>query len=136
MSDVEATYAVLCSYLGLTSSDLAEIGNFSERFARDLLTGRRPFPKDAQRKLSKLRHDVAMIHEAMYQDVVAGDPDIYIYRTKQQLRGSPVSQVWPSGYLGPYRVAAFEVMERCNRENRPIDLVFAETPAVSGELDA
>jgi len=136
MSAMEATYAVVCSYLGLTSRDLAEIGNFSERFARDLLAGRRPFPKDVQRKLSKLRQDVAMIHEAMYQDVVSGDTTIYIYRTNQQLRRSPVGQVWPKAYLGPYRVAAFEVMERCTRENRLISLVFAETPAVTGELDA
>lgn len=136
MTALEATYPVICSYLGLTSRDLAEIGNFSERFARDLLAGRRPFPKDVQMKLLELRRYVAMNHEAMYQDVVSGDPTIYIYRTNQQLRRSPVGQVWPKAYLGPYRVAAFEVMERCNRENRSISLVFAETPAVTGELDA
>ena len=133
MSAVEATYAVVCSYLGLTSRDLAEIGNFSERFARDLLAGRRPFPKDVQMKLLELRRYVAMIHEAMYQDVVSADTTIYIYRTNQQLRRSPVGQVWPKAYLGPYRVAAFEVMERCIRENRSISLVFAETPAVTGD---
>ena len=136
MSAVEATYAVVCSYLGLTSRDLAEIGNFSERFARDLLAGRRPFPKDVQMTLLELRRYVAMIHEAMYQDVVSGDTTIYIYRTNQQLRRSPVGQVWSKAYLGPYRVAAFEVMERCIRENRQISLVFAETPTVTGEHDA
>lgn len=129
MSNVNAANAVRCSYLGLTARDLAEIGSFSERFARDLLAGRRPFPKDVQKKLLELRQYVAMIHEAMYQDVVSGDPTIYIYRTNQQLRRSPVGQVWPNAYLGPYRVAAFEVMEKCIRENRPISLVFAETPA-------
>jgi hypothetical protein len=136
MSVVEATYAVVCAYLGLTSRDLAEIGNFSERFARDLLAGRRPFPKDVQIKLSELRQYVAMINEAMYRDVVSGDTTIYIHRTNQQLRRSPVGQVWPKAYLGPYRVAAFEVMERCIRENRRISLVFAETPTVTGEHDA
>ncbi len=136
MSAMEATYAVVCSYLGLTARDLAEIGNFSERFARDLLAGRRPFPKDVQMKLLELRRYVAMIHEAMYQDVVSGDTTIYIYRTNQQLRRSPVGRVWPKAYLGPYRVAAFEVMERCIRENLSISLMFAETPAMTGDLDA
>ena len=65
MSAVEATYAVVCSYLGLTSRDLAEIGNFSERFARDLLAGRRPFPKDVQMKLLELRRYVAMFRTAI-----------------------------------------------------------------------
>lgn len=136
MSAAEATHAVVCSYLGLTSRDLAELGSFSERFARDLLAGRRPFPKDVQMKLLELRRDVAAIREAMYRDVVAGDPTVYIFRTNQQLRCSPVGQVWPKAYLGPYRVAAFEVMQRCLRENHRISLVFAETPAMTGDLDA
>lgn len=136
MSAMEATYAVVCSFLGLTARDLAEIGNFSERFARDLLAGRRPFPTDVQMKLVELRRYVAMNQEAMYQEVLSGDPTIYIYRTIQQLRRSPVGQVWPNAYLGPYRVAAFQVMERCIRENRQIFLVFAKTPTVTGEHDA
>jgi hypothetical protein len=143
-SAVEATYAVVCSYLGLTSRDLAEIGNFSERFARDLLAGRRPFPKDVQTQLLELWRRVALIHEALYQEVVAGNPTIYIYRTTQQLRRSPVGQVWaeafrqewPKPYLGPYRVAAFEVRERCIREGRRVFLVFADVPVVTGERDA
>ena len=136
MSNTDATYAVACSYLGLTARDLGEIGNFSERFARDLLAGRRPYPTDVQTKIMELRHYVALIREAMYRDIVSGDAVIYIYRTKQQLRHSPVGHIWPKSYLGPYRVAAFEVMERCVRENRQISLVFAETPAVTGDLDA
>jgi hypothetical protein len=136
MSAMEATHAVLCSYLGLISRDLAEIGDFSERFARDLLAGRRPFPKDVQTKLLELRRYVAAIHEALYQEVIEGSPTIYIYRTTQQLRRSPVGRVWAEAYLGPYRVAAFKVMQRCRRENRRVSLVFAETPAVPGDLDA
>lgn len=136
MSAMEASYAVVCSYFGLTARDLAEIGDFSERFARDLLAGRRPFPKYVQTKLLELRQYVAIVNEAMYRDVVSGDTTIYIYRTNQQLRRSPVGRVWSNAYLGPYRVAAFEVMERCMRENRWISFVFAEAPALTGEHDA
>lgn len=136
MSNVDAANAVRCSYLGLTARDLAEIGRFSERFARDLLAGRRPFPKDVQDTLRVLFEDLAKIRQVMYEQVDTEDPTIYIFRTLEQLRSSPIGMAWPNAFLGPYRVAAFEVMERCIRENRPISLVFAETPAVTGELDA
>lgn len=131
MRNPDATYAVVCSYLGLTARDLAEIGNFSERFSRDLLAGRRPFPKDVQLKLLALRQDMAKLHEAMYLDALSGVATIYIYRTVEQLRRSPVGKVWPQGYLGPHRVAAFEVLERCRQENRQVSLVFAEVPAAT-----
>lgn len=137
MATLEATYAVVCSYLGITSRDLAEIGNFSERFARDLLAGRRPFPKNVQNELMELRQTVEMIHEAIYQDVLSGEPTIYIYRTSQQLRRSPVGHVLGSkAYLGPYRVAMFEVMERCICEKRSVYLMFAETPRVTDEINS
>ncbi len=133
---MEARYAVICSYLGISARDLAEIGEFSDRFARDLLAGRRPFPESVQTELQELRRYTSMIHEAMYQDVVAGEPIIYIYRTIQQLRRSPVARVWPRPYLGPYRVAAFQVMERCLNEGHKVRLVFAETPKVPGDQNA
>lgn len=133
---MDATFAVICSYLGLTSRDLAELGGFSERFARDLLAGRRSFPETVQKELWGLRRDTAMLHEAMYQDVVDGEPTIYVYQTLEQLRHSPVARVLPKVYLGPYRVAAFEVLERCRSEKREIHLVFATTPRVSGDQDA
>lgn len=130
---MEAKFAVVCSYLGISARDLAEIGKFSDRFARDLLAGRKPFPESVQSELQELHRYTSMIHEAMYQDVVAGDPTIYIYRTIQQLRHSPVARVWPKPYLGPYRVAAYQVMERCIREGHKVHLVFAETPKVLGD---
>jgi len=133
MPTVDAAFAVLCSYLGLTARDLAEIGKFSERFARDLLAGRRSFPKDVQQALLDLRGLVPKIHEALYRDVLSGELTIYIFRTVEQLRSSPIGDIWPNAYLGLYRVAAFQVMDRCNREERPIQLVFAETPAVGDD---
>ena len=133
MSNVDAANAVLCSYLGLTARDLAEIGSFSERFARDLLAGRRPFPKDVQNTLLALHADLAKIQQVMFEQAATEDPTIYIYRTLQQLRSSPVGKIWPNAYLGPYRVAAFEVMKKCNHEGKTIHLRFTETPAVADD---
>ena len=88
MSNIDAANAVLCSYLGLTARDLAEIGSFSERFARDLLAGRRPFPNDVQDTLMVLHEDLANIQQVMFEQAVTDDPTIYIYRTLEQLRSS------------------------------------------------
>ena len=133
MSNVDAANAVRCSYLGLTARDLAEIGSFSERFARDLLAGRRPFPKDVQNTLLVLSEDLANIQQVMYEQVDTEDPTIYIFRTLEQLRSAPISRIWPNAFLGPYRVAAFEVMKKCNLEGRTVHLEFAETPTVADD---
>lgn len=71
----------------------------------------------------------------MFEQVFTDDPTIYIYRTLEQLRSSPVGKAWPLAFLGPYRVAAFKTLEKCNREGRTIYLRFAETPAVAGGVD-
>lgn len=130
MSNVDAASAVLCSFFGLSARDLAEIGGFSERFARDLLAGRRPFPKDVQGSLLDLRTDLAAIQKVMFEQITTEDPTIYIYRTVEQLRASPVGKIWSNAYLGPYRVAAFEVLSKCNQQGLKINLLFAETPAL------
>ena len=84
MSNVDAENAVLCSYLGLTARDLADIGSFSERFARDLLAGRRPFPRDVQKDLLALYADLANIQQVMIEQAATEDSTIYIYRTLEQ----------------------------------------------------
>lgn len=131
MSNSDAENAVLCSYLGLTARDLAEVGGFSERFARDLLAGRRPYPGHVQEALRVLMAELPKIQQVMFEQTLTEDPTIYIFRTLEQLRSSPIGKVWRNAYLGPYRVAAFEVFNRCKSEGRTLYLRFAETPAVS-----
>lgn len=137
----DAAYATMCSYLGLSARDVAEIGGFSDRFARDILAGRKSFPQDTKVALFKLFKDYRNIIEAMKAEVRAGERVFYIYRTNEQLRASPVGDVWPKvgkaqgGFVGPYRSAAFEVHQWApdvvNGLSTPIKLVFAETPQVS-----
>jgi hypothetical protein len=131
MSDLDAASAVLCNYLSLTARDLAEIGDFSERFARDLLAGRRPFPRDVQNTLNVLFEDLANIRQVMIEQTATEDPTVYIYRDLEQLRASPVGKIWPNAYLGPYRTAAFEAFQICCSEGRTLNLRFAESPKVS-----
>ena len=132
MSIVDAENVVLCSYLGLTARDLAEIGSFSERFARDLLAGRRPFPKGVQNTLHAVYCvDLPLIRQVMLEQAGTEDPTIFIFRTLEQLRSSPIGKTLPRVSLGTYRVAAFQVKKQCDSEGLTIHLRFAETPAVA-----
>lgn len=134
----DAIYATMCSYLGLSARDVAEIGGFSDRFARDILAGRKSFPKDTKAVLFKLQYDYYKIVEAMKTDVRDGERVLYIFRTNEQLRASPIGKIWPAigkakgGFVGPYRNAAFEVFRWSGDidqgQGLPINLVFADTP--------
>ncbi len=134
----DAAYATMCSYLGLSARDVAEIGGFSDRFARDILAGRKSFPQDTKAALHHLLFKTYdTIVKAMKQDVREGSREIYIYRTNEQLRASPVGKLWgpvgkaDGGFVGPYRNAAFEVYrwaaDVTAGQSTPINLVFADT---------
>lgn len=134
-------YATMCSYLGLSARDVAEIGGFSDRFARDILAGRKSFPQDTKIALFQLFKDYRMMIDVMKKQARAGMGVLPIYRTNEQLRASSMGDIWPSvgkakgGFAGPYRSAAFEVcqwaLDPCNGPTTPIGLTFAETPNVS-----
>lgn len=133
----DAVYVTLCSYLGLSARDLAEIGGFSDRFARDLLAGRRPLPQDVKKAIFDLYRDFENIVKAAKADVMAGEGGFYIYRTNEQLRLSPFGQALgrvgnsAASFVGPYRAAMFVVWEWAMRErNQIVSLDFAETPEV------
>lgn len=130
MPNADASYAVLCSYLGLTARDLADIGNFSERFARDLLAGRRSFPKDVQIKLVELLKMIPALKQVMMEQADTGEQTVYIHRSREQLLASHFGKIWPEGYLGPYRVAAFQAAKQCSDEGRTLNLEFASWPDV------
>lgn len=137
----DAAYATMCSYLGLSARDVAEIGGFSDRFARDILAGRKSFPQDTKVALFQLFKDQRLIINAMKKEARAGVGVFYIYRTNEQLRASSVGDMWPKvgkakgGFVGPYRSAAFEVyqwaLDETNGPTTPVNLAFAETPQAS-----
>ena len=130
MSNADASYAVLCSYLGLTARDIADIGGFSERFARDLLAGRKSFPKDVQAKLYELLKMIPALKQVMMEQADTPESTVYIYRTREQLLASHFGVIWPEGYLGPFRVAAFQAAKECYNGGRTLNLKFASWPDV------
>lgn len=129
-----ALHATLCSFLGLSARDLAEIGGFSDRFARDLLAGRRPFPSDTKHALEQLLGDFENIAIAMILEMKDGSRTEYIYRTNEQLRASPVGRVWPArgkssgGFTGPYRAAVFRAWREMRDQGIEVQLLFANVP--------
>jgi hypothetical protein len=131
-----ALHATLCSFLGLTARDLAEIGEFSERFARDLLAGRRPFPPDTQHALEQLLGDFDTITKTFILEFMEGKRTSYVYRTNEQLRASPVGKVWRArgkaagGFVGPYRAAIFAAWRATQSMGADVEMIFASTPEV------
>ncbi len=129
----DAIYATMCSYLGLSARDVAEIGGFSDRFARDLLAGRRPFPSDTKQALFALHTAFRDIVRAGKNEVTRGANLLYTYRTNEQLRASSAAANWPvvgaaeGAFVGPYRAAMFEIWRWAAEDRlKPVSLVFAE----------
>jgi hypothetical protein len=129
-----ALHATVCSFLGLSARDLAEIGDFSERFARDLLSGRRPFPPDTCVALEQQVLDWDAMRQAIMLEIQAGERTFYIYRTNEQLRVSPIGNALNAtgkaavAFVGPYRAAIFAAWRDAQSKGIHVELVFANWP--------
>lgn len=123
-----AYYASLCLYLGLASKELAELGGFSDRFARDLLVGKRPFPQDVKDALDLLKDDVDVMVDAMVAQVQDGDGALFVFKNNDELRD--LFPNWPArgaakgGFVGPHRIAALEAKDALADEGIDVDLYF------------
>ncbi len=123
-----ALYATLTSNLGLSSRDLAEIGGFSDRFSRDLLAGRRPFPRDVQEALLDIQDDIDVMADAIEEDVLDGAGAIFVFRTNNELR--ELFPAWPGrgkalgGFVGPHRIAALTAWDAVQNMGIDIDILF------------
>lgn len=129
----DAAYAAMCSSLGLSARDLAEIGDFSERFARDLLSGRRSFPKDIKKALFEILKSYDCVTKDLKRRVSQHPEALLIYRTNDCLRSSAAGESWPpvgaakGGFAGPHRAAMFEVWRwLANERFKPVTLMFAD----------
>lgn len=127
----DARYAVLTGALGLSVNDLAEIGGFSDRFARDLVAGRRPFPQDVKDALDDLDDDNDVIVDEIVADVQEGAGAIWIFRTNAELR--QYFPDWPGrgkaagGFVGPHRIAALAAADILSDDfGIDADLLFFE----------
>ena len=124
----DARYVALTGALGLTVNDLAEIGGFSSRFARDLVAGMRPFPRDVKQALDDLGDDADVMVDEIIADVQEGAGAIWIFRSNNDLRRHFPD--WPArghaagGFVGPHRIAAIEAADQLAADGIDVDLLF------------
>lgn len=122
--------AVITLSLGLSSTELAEVGGFTERFARDLLAGRRPFPSDVAEAVRLIQDDIDVMADAFVSDIEEGQAAIMIHPTNSRLREArpdiPGRGAAGGGFVGPYRIAALTAFEIMQDRGVDIDLLFPE----------
>lgn len=128
MKQRNALYATLTHSLGLSSRDLAEIGGFSDRFARDLLAGRRPFPADVRDAIDAIQDDIDHLTKAILSDALNIEDVIWIPGSTSDLRclypDIPARGAAEGGFIGPYRLAALAAWEKLLRTNVSRELFF------------
>lgn len=127
----DALYATLTANLGINSRELAEIGGFSDRFARDLLAIRRPFPADVQNALNDLQDDIDVLTDEMEAAVAEGQGVIWMYRDNDDLRAArpdiPRRGKALGGLIGPYRLAALTAWDALKSQGIEVDILLAES---------
>lgn len=125
----DALYATLTHNLGLSSRELAEIGGFSDRFARDLIAGRRPYPADVQEALLDIQDDIDVLTDLIEAEVEEGQGVIWMFGTNEELRtklpAMPARGHAAGGFLGPYRIAALTAWDALCEQGIDVDILFA-----------
>ncbi len=125
-----ALNATLAHNLGLSSRELAEIGGFSHRFARDLLAGRRPFPADVAHALLDIRDDIDVLTDAIEADVDEGEGVIWMYGDNAALRIArpdiPGRGAAAGGFIGPFRIAALTAWDALREQGVDVDILFRD----------
>jgi len=125
---IDARYAALTRSLGLTANDLAEIGGFSDRFARDLIAGRKPFPKSVCQALADLENDGDVIMDEIIADVQEGQGVIWVFHSTAALR--KYYPDWPGrghsvgGFAGPHCIAALAAREQLSADGIDVEMYF------------
>lgn len=124
----DALYATLANNLGLSSRELAEIGGFSDRFARDLLAGRKPFPADVQQALLDIQDDIDVLTDSIEADVDEGQGVIWMFGTNEELRlhltSIPGRGEAAGGFIGPFRIAALTAWDALKERGIDVDIIF------------
>lgn len=117
--------AASCKSLGLTITDLAEIGGVTERQAQRWMRGH-PLPDDVQSALSDIADDIEIACEMIANRIETGTTEITCYRNNSDLRADvamPARGNATGGFAGAWMVAAFEAMEDAVYD---AELVFLE----------
>lgn len=119
-----ALVACMCKALGLSSSDLAEIGGFTEQHARRFMRGEGRAKPDVIAALNNIRDDVEYLVETFIDTMEdRGGGNITCYRTNAELRedgAMPARGKSAGGFAGPYMVAVYQAVEEFGEGANPI----------------
>ena len=74
--------------LGLSTTDLAELGGVSGRHARRWLTDDTPVPGRVVNALQALRHEAQALTSSMIADIVDGGSVLLTYETNEKIRAA------------------------------------------------
>ena len=126
----DALNATLAHNLGLSAREVAEIGGFSDRFARDLMAGRRPFPHDVAEALLDIQDDIDVLTDAIEADVAEGRGVIWMYGDNAALRAArpdiPGRGAAAGGFIGPFRIAALTARDVLGERGVDVDILFRD----------
>ena len=126
----DALNATLAHNLGLSAREVAEIGGFSDRFARDLMAGRRPFPHDVAEALLDIQDDIDVLTDAIEADVAEGQGVIWMYGDNAALRAArpdiPGRGAAAGGFIGPFRIAALTARDALGQRGVDVDILFRD----------
>lgn len=122
----------LVKSLGLSSRDLAEIGGFSDSWARDLMRCKAKFQEDVIEALINIQDDVDVIIDSLVSQLLEDDEAvIWVYPTNAILR--KYMPTWPGrgcaegGFTGPHYIAALTAYEILRDEHGIETDVFMKT---------
>ena len=119
---------VLTCRLNLKPRDIAEIGDFSLRFAQALTAGKVPFPQDVVTSLQQIDGDIDTMLKDILASINKGQGHLYIFKTNDELRQHHPE--WPArGYssgpfIGPHRIATYHAWKALKEKGREPDVLF------------
>lgn len=124
---INAYPATLASALGLSSKALAEVGGFSDRYARDILSGKANCPADTLEALQLLQDDLDVLTDAMIADVHGGSAVIWIYGSNDDLRANtdiPARGQAGGGFTSVMKIAAITARDVLDAEGIEVEIRF------------
>lgn len=126
-----AYYQALAWTLGLRSRDIAEIGGFTERYARDLLSGRvTKWPQDVRHALHQIDDDIDVIVDVLVDSARAGETTLFVFKKNRNLRKRIPE--WPGrgkaegGFNGPHYAAVIAAHDVLLSDGIETDVQFFE----------
>lgn len=126
---IDAYPATLAAALGINAKALAEIGGFSDRYARDILAGKANCPADTLEALQLIQDDIDVMTDSFIADVTEGAPSIGIYGSNDLLRANtniPARGQAAGGFASTMKIAAITARDALKEDGIDVDIFFKQ----------